>query len=143
MKVYSYLNFNGQAEEAIHFYQSILGGEIPGGMMYLKDMPDAPTLEENDKNRVLHVTLQLSKDQMIMASDTFPGLGAAYKQGNQCQVYLDLDSREKTKAVFEALSAGGEIDMPLEDTFWGSYFGSCTDRFGICWMVGFDQKEEE
>lgn len=143
MKVFTYLNFDGKAEEAIRFYQSILGGEFPNGFMYMGDMPDAPPMGEDDKKRVMHVTLQLSEDQYIMASDTFPDFGPPYKAGNQTSVYLDLSSKEEAKSVYDQLSKDGEILMPYEKTFWGSYFGNFTDKYGICWMVSYDLKEGE
>lgn len=143
MKIFTYLNFDGQAEEAMRFYQSILGGEFPDGFMYVGDMPDAPPMKEEDKNRVMHVTLQLSEDQRIMASDTFPGFGPPYQAGNQTSVYVDLPTKEAAKNAFDKLSKDGEIQMPFEKTFWGSYFGNFTDKYGICWMVSYDIKPGE
>lgn len=143
MRIFSYLNFDGNAEEAMRFYQSILGGEFPDGFMYMGDMPDGPPMSEEDKKRVMHTTLVLPNDLRIMGSDTFPGFGGPFKQGNQTQVYLDLDSMAETKRIFDQLSAGGEIEMPLEKTFWGSYFGNFTDKYGICWMVSYDLKSDE
>ncbi|MFC3878707.1 VOC family protein [Algoriphagus namhaensis] len=143
MNIYSYLTFDGQAEEAMKFYQSILGGEFPQGFMYMRDMPDAPPMSTEDGNRVMHATLQLSDTLRLMGSDTFPGFGGEYRQGNQAQVYLDLNSMDETKRVFDHLSADGQLEMPLEKTFWGSYFGSFTDKYGICWMVSYDLKPGE
>ncbi len=138
MKIFSYLNFDGNAEEAMRFYQSVLGGEFPNGFMYMGDMPDAPPMSESDKKRVMHATLQISEDLVIMGSDTFPGFGPAYKNGNQTHLYLDVPDRATADRVFGAFADGGQIEMPLEETFWGSYFGNVVDRFGIYWMISYD-----
>ncbi len=141
MKIFSYLNFDGNAEEAMKFYQSVLGGEFPNGFMYMGDMPDAPPMSDEDKKRVMHTTLQISEDLVIMGSDTFPGFGPPYQAGNQTHLYLDVPSREEADRVFGKFSEGGSVQMPLEDTFWGSYFGNVIDRFGILWMVSYDHSQ--
>ncbi|MDN3205923.1 VOC family protein [Algoriphagus sediminis] len=143
MKIFSYLNFDGKAEEAMKFYQSILGGEFPMGFMYMGDMPDGPPMSDEDKKRVMHVTLQLDDGLVLMGSDTFPGFGPPLQKGNQTHLYLDLPSKEAVDDAFGKLAEGGSIEMPLEETFWGSYFGNLTDKYGICWMLNYDLKKEE
>ncbi len=91
----------------------------------------------------MHVTLQLSDNQKLMASDIIPSLGHELKLGNQTNVSLNMDSKANASEVFEKLSAGGSVEMPFQKVFWGAYFGNLTDKYGIGWMVNYDLKEGE
>lgn len=135
-----YLNFDGQAETAMNFYKSVFGGQFNGdGIMRMSDVsaPDMPELTEEEKNRVMHVSLPLGNGQVLMASDILPSVGHRLTVGNNSYISLFPDSREEADRLFNALSEGGEIEMPMKDQFWGDYFGSFKDKFGVCWMVDY------
>lgn len=131
--IHPYLNFNGQAEEAFNFYKSILGGEF---LMFQRmgDMPDAD-IPENEKNLVMHVALPINEHTILMASDCSSAMKV--NAGNNLYININAESREDADYLFNGLSAGGTIEMPMEDMFWGDYFGSFKDKFGVMWMINF------
>lgn len=135
-----YLTFNGNCEEAFNFYKSVFGGEFPyiGRFGEMPPGPDGKTASPEDANRIMHVSLPISKETMLMGSDTGGEWASNYKEGNNFAISVSADSREEADKFFEGLSAGGQVTMPMGDTFWGSYFGMFTDKFGINWMVGYD-----
>lgn len=127
-----YLAFNGNCEDAVHFYQKVLGGEVQ--ILHFKDAPPNPEFPVQDhlKNLVLHA--ELRKDgHIIRFSDTFPGV--PFIPGNTVSFSMEFETAEETKDVFEALSSGGEIEMELQKTFFSPLYGKCTDKFGIHWQV--------
>lgn len=140
MEIHAYLTFDGQAEEACRFYATALGAEMTEVHRF-GSMPtgDGPELTEEQKNRVMHVGLNLAKGQMLMASDTLEGMSPPHVAGNNVSISFHPSSREQADSVFGALAEGGTVTMPLADQFWGDYFGSLTDRFGIHWMVNFSE----
>lgn len=131
-----YLNFDGQAEEAFNFYKSVFGGEF-AVLMRMTDAPGTENLPENEKNRLMHVALPLNDTTILMASDCVPSAGHILKPGNNMYININTDSREEADRLFNGLSAGGEIEMPMEDMFWGDYFGSFKDKYQIQWMINF------
>ncbi|MBL7842788.1 MAG: VOC family protein [Cyclobacteriaceae bacterium] len=142
-RVSTYLNFTNQTEEAFLFYQSIFGGEFIGGIQRFGDMPPTegmPTLPEKDKNLVLHMALPILGGYLLMGSDAPESMGFHVNLGNNMHINLETDTREETDRLFNALADGGNITMPLQDMFWGDYFGSCTDKFGVQWMVNCASK---
>ncbi len=134
MKLNPYLNFDGNAEEAFRFYQSVFGGEL-----FVQRMDSVPGMEipDSEKNRAMHVSLPIGKGQHLMASDCLPSQGHVLNMGNNNYISVSPDSREEADRIFNGLSAGGKVEMPMEDMFWGDYFGSFTDKFGVCWMINF------
>jgi len=131
-----YLNFDGQAEEAFNFYKSIFGGEF----IFLKKIGDAPDSEqfsEEERNRVMHVALPINEHTILMASDCVPSAGHVLNSGNNIYINISAESREEADRLFSGLSNGGTIEMPMEDQFWGDYFGSFKDKFEIQWMINF------
>ena len=135
MQINPYLNFDGNAHEAFLFYQSVFGGEL-----FIQTMGDAPgneNLSEDEKNRAMHVSLPLTNGQHLMASDCLPSQGHVLIIGNNNHISVSPDSREEAKKLFDGLSAGGQIEMPLDDMFWGDYFGSFTDKYGVKWMINY------
>lgn len=134
-----YLNFNGQAEEAFRFYQSVLGGEL--FIQYMKDIPGNDALPDHEKNAVMHVGIPLGNGQHLMASDCVESQGQTLIMGNNNYISLTPDSREEADRIFNGLSAGGVIEMPMEDMFWGDYFGSFKDKFGVHWMINFPTQQ--
>ena len=134
MKVHPYLNFDGNAEEAFLFYRSVFGGEFVANMK-MSGVPDGHTLSDEDQNRTMHIALPIGNDTLLMASDTVPSAGQTLQQGSQTYIMLSPETKSEADRLFNGLSNGGEIEMKMEDTFWGDYFGSFIDKFGIRWMV--------
>lgn len=130
-----YLNFDGNAEEAFRFYQGVFGGEL--SIRKMNEMPGSENLPEAEKNRVMHASIPLGKGQFLMASDCLPSAGHVLKRGNNNYISITPDSREEADRLFNGLSAGGKIEMPMADMFWGDYFGSFEDKFGVYWMINF------
>lgn len=135
-----YLMFNGTCEEAFLFYKSVFGGDFP----YIGKFKDAPAeegevLSEEALNRIMHVSLPIGSS-ILMGSDTHPRYGDV-SFGDNFSVSINAESREDADKIFNGLSAGGKVEMPMNDTFWGSYFGMFKDKFGINWMVSFDKNE--
>jgi len=135
-KMNPYLNFDGKAEEAFNFYKSVFGGEFTG-LHKMADAPGTEGLPENEKNRVMHVGLPISGETILMASDIIPSAGHTLKEGNNVHISLHPDSREEADRLFNGLSAGGQVEMPLQDTFWGAYYGNFRDKYGINWMINY------
>lgn len=134
-KMNPYLNFDGNAEEAFTFYKSVFGGEFLGDIYRMNGAPGSENLPENERNRVMHIALPIDQHTTLMASDIIPSAGHVLKEGNNVQLSLHPETREEADRLFNALSAGGQVEMPLEDTFWGAYYGAFTDKFGIKWMI--------
>lgn len=136
--VSTYLNFPRETETAFNFYKSVFGTEFSdGGFRRFGDMPPQegmPPLPEEDKNLVLHVGLPILGGYMLMGSDAPESMGFSITMGNNSYICLAPDTRAETKSLFDALSTGGTIEMELQEMFWGSYFGSCIDKFGVKWM---------
>jgi len=130
-----YLNFDGQAEEAIEHYKSVLGGQFIGPIRKMSSGPGMKDLPENEKNRVLHASLMINKHLTIMVSDIIPSVGHRLAVGNNNYIYLNVDNRVEADRIFGDLSQEGSIEMEMEETFWGAYFGSFRDKFGIHWMI--------
>ena len=140
----TYLNFPRNTEAAFNFYKSVFGGEFTNdGIARFSDIPPAdgnPPLPEADKNLVMHVELSIVGGHMLMGSDAPESMGFKINFGNNVSINLEPDTRTETKKLFEALSAGGKITMELQDMFWGAYFGSCTDKFGVQWTFNCVEK---
>ena len=132
----TYLNFDGNCREAFEFYRSVFGGEFSIFQAF-RDGPGDMGLPEEELDNVMHVSLPVG-DSVLMGSDMPSGFGPPHVAGNNFSVSVSLDTREETDRLFAALSDGGAVTMPLQDMFWGSYFGSCTDKFGINWQVNFE-----
>jgi uncharacterized glyoxalase superfamily protein PhnB/uncharacterized protein YndB with AHSA1/START domain len=137
-RVSTYLNFPGKTEEAFNFYKKVFKSEFSGkGIQRFGDIPSStghPPIAESDKKLILYIELPILGGHVLMATDSPESMGFHLKHGDNMHINLEPDSREETKRLFEELSAGGNVTMPLEDMFFGAYFGSCTDRFGINWM---------
>lgn len=137
-----YLNFDGNTEEAFNFYKSVFGGEFMGGINRFKDMPEGDKLPENERERIMHIALPIGTGNVLMGSDMVPSMGHSLSVGNNYHITIQPDSKEEADRLFEGLSAGGKVTMPLEDTFWGAYFGMFTDKFGIQWMVNYSYEQK-
>jgi PhnB protein len=135
-----YIHFNGDAEEAFTFYRSVFGGEFIKIMRY-KDLssPEYP-VAENDANRLMHIALPIGKSNMLMGSDVLEIMGQVTENDNRNTISISAESREEADKLFNGLSDGGKIEMPITDGPFGAYFGMFADKYGIEWMVNFDPK---
>jgi PhnB protein len=142
--VSTYLNFERDTEAAFNFYKSIFGGEFFGeGIMRMGDVPPQdgmPPLSDEDQNLVMHVELKILGGHSMMGTDAPESMGFKLNKGNNMHINLQPDTREETNRLFEALSDGGQVTMELQDMFWGDYFGSCIDKYGVHWMFNCGEK---
>lgn len=138
INIIPYLTFNGNTEEAFNYYQSVLGGEIVS-LSRFKDAPplDGVEMTEESLNLVMNAVYVINDHITIMASDGHPSFDEV-PFGQNISLAITAESKEEVDTFFKGLSEGGIITMPLEDTFWGAYFGMCEDKFGINWMINFD-----
>ena len=136
-RVSTYLNFPRATEEAFLFYRSVFQSEFSAPIFRFKDAPPCPgtpPLAEADRDLVMHVELPILAGHVIMGTDAPESMGFSVTPGNNVYINLEPDTRAETERLFHALAEGGTIEMPLQDMFWGAYFGSIVDRFGIRWM---------
>lgn len=140
-KLNPYLNFDGKAEEAFHFYKTVFGGEFLGDVYKIGNAPGCEHLSEEEKNRVMHIALPIGGD-LLMASDIIPSMGHSLAQGNNHYVSIFPDSRAQADEFFQKLSEGGQVEMPIEDQFWGDYYGSLTDKYGVKWMINYNEANQ-
>jgi PhnB protein len=134
-----HINFNGNAEEAFTFYKSVFGGEF-AKVMRFKDLSNPGfTLAENEANKIMHIALPIGKN-ILMGNDIPEFMGRVNENENRSKITISAESKEEAEKLFNGLSAGGQIEMPIADSPWGSYFGMFRDKFGIEWMVDFDPK---
>jgi PhnB protein len=135
-----HINFNGNAEEAFTFYKSVFGGEF-ARVVRLKDLASAEfPVTEADENKIMHIALPIGKSNVLMGNDVPEFLGKVNEKENRSKISISAESKEEADKLFNGLSAGGEIEMPILDSPWGSYFGMFRDKYGIEWMVDFDPK---
>lgn len=142
-----YINFDGNTEEAFNFYKSVFGGEFVMVMRYgempgCDEMPADKQISEADKGKIVHIALPIGKGNVLMGTDALESMGQKLIEGNNFSISVSTDSKEETDQIFNALSEGGKTEMPLADTFWGSYFGMLQDKFGIRWMVSNEQNSK-
>lgn len=144
MAGFTYINFDGQAEEAFTFYKDVFGVEFESPISRFGDMPPEegqPPLTEDDKKLVLNVGLLINGDHLLMGSDVPSFMGEGLVVGTNVYIGLGPDTRAEADRLFAALSDGGKVEMQMADMFWGDYFGSFTDKFGVQWMVSTSAKE--
>jgi PhnB protein len=139
-KVQTYLNFNGNTEEAFNFYRSIFGGEF-SAVMRFKEMAasgmegcEGGPLSAEDGEKIMHIALPVD-DSVIMATDALESVGQSLTFGNNSYIYIETETKAEADRLFEALSGGGSVEMQIADTFWGDYFGSLKDKFAVQWMI--------
>ncbi len=145
-RVTTYLNFGRNTEEAFTYYKSVFGGKFNDpGISRFADVPrpkELPPLADDDKRLVMHVELPITGGHVLMGTDAPESMGFKLVQGNNVSINLEPDSREETRRLFDKLSSGGKVTMELQDMFWGDYYGSCVDKFGVQWMFNCREKEE-
>ncbi|WP_290790201.1 VOC family protein [Flavihumibacter sp. UBA7668] len=133
-----HINFNGNAEEAFTFYKSVFGGEF-AKLVRLKDLASAEfPVAEKEENKIMHIALPIGKSNLLMGNDVPEFLGKVNENENRSKISISAESKEEADKLFNGLSAGGQIEVPMADSPWGSYFGMFRDRFGIEWMVDYD-----
>lgn len=132
-----HINFNGNAQEAFNFYKSVFGGEF-ATIMRLKDLssPDFP-VDEKDADKIMHIELPIGKN-VLMGNDIPESMGKVNENENRSKISIAAESKEEADQLFNGLSAGGQVEFPIGDSPWGSYFGMFRDKFGIEWMVDFN-----
>lgn len=132
-----YLTFAGVCEEAFNFYKSVFGGEFTYVGRFSEMPPqEGYSIPEADKNKIMHISLPISKETILMGCDEWE---SKTRYGDSISLSISSDSKEDADRLFEQLSAGGNATMPMNQTFWGDYFGMCTDKFGISWMIGYNK----
>ena len=133
-----HINFNGNAEEAFTFYKSVFGGEF-AKVMRFKDLAGTDfKVAENEENKIMHIALPIGKYNMLMANDVPEIMGKTNENENRSKIVITAESKEEADKLFNGLSAGGQIEMPVGDSPWGTYFGMFRDKYGIEWMIDFD-----
>jgi PhnB protein len=136
-RVSTYLNFMGDAEEALDFYRTIFDTDYLTPIARMADLPwpsDGPQLAEDERNKIMHAELAILAGHVIMATDMLKSLGHERRLGNNMTINLELEDRKETERLFGLLSEGGQDISGLAEMPWGAYWGTCQDRFGIRWM---------
>ncbi|MCW3089905.1 MAG: glyoxalase [Ferruginibacter sp.] len=134
-----YLNFNGNTEAAFNFYKSVFGGEFVT-LQRFKDTPHGESMSAEDKEKIMHIALPIGEGTILMATDALESMGQKVNPGDNFSLAISPESEEEANRFFNSLSEGGKVTMPLEKMFWGAYFGMLTDKYGIQWMVNYDEK---
>jgi PhnB protein len=137
-----YIHFNGNAEEAFAFYKSVFGGDF-AMVMRFKDLTFEGSIATDDEaNKIMHIALPIGKHNILMGSDTPAALGTHNENETRSKISISAESKAEADQLFNGLSAGGQVEMPIQDSPWGSYFGMFRDKFGIEWMVDFDPRHK-
>lgn len=137
-KINPYLNFPGTTEEAFNFYKSVFGGEFLM-IMRFGETPDADKMPDEIKDKIMHVSLPIGNGNILMGTDAMEELGHKITVGTNFHLTVHTESKEEADKLYSALSINGKIAQPMADQFWGDYFGMLTDKFGIQWMISFNQ----
>lgn len=135
-----YLNFNGNTEEAFNFYREVFGGEFIT-LQRFKDTPEADKLSEQEQEKIMHIALPLGKGNILMATDALESMNQKLQQGNNFYICISAETEAEADDVFNSLSQGGKVEMDLQKTFWGAYFGMLKDKFGVQWMVDHSREQ--
>lgn len=136
-----HINFNGNAEEAFLFYKSVFGGEFTKIFRFKDLASDEFPVAEHEANKIMHIALPIGTST-LMANDVPEILGRTNENENRSKIVVSVESKEEADKIFNGLSVGGNIEMPISDTPWGSYFGMFRDKYGIEWMVDFDPNQK-
>ncbi|MDP4239580.1 MAG: VOC family protein [Bacteroidota bacterium] len=137
-----YLSFNGKCEEAFNFYKSVFGGKFLVVKRF-KEMPENPNcpISASEKEKIMHISLPISKETVLFGCDSLQAFEDTTVLGDNISLSIDTDSTDEATRIFNELSSGGNVTMPMEKTFWNAYYGMVTDKFGISWMVNYDLSE--
>src|SRR6218665_1182877 len=137
-QLHPYIHFNGNAEEAFTFYQSVFGGALTKTMRYKELASTEFQIPEKEANRLMHIALPIGKNSMLLGSDVLEMMGQVNENDNRNTISINADNREEAEKLFNGLSAGGQVEMPMADGPFGAYFGMFTDKFGVQWMVQYE-----
>ena len=136
LNINAYLHFMGKTEEAMNFYKSILGGEFTIFGRF-RDVPGAENMNPEDQKKIMHISLTTKNGIVIMATDSLESMGQQVNFGNNVHLCIQAESETEVDKLFAALSTGGKVEMPVNKTFWGAYFGMCQDKYGVQWMINY------
>src|SRR4030095_15780938 len=137
-----YLNFQGNTEEAFKFYKSVFGGEF-ASIQRFKDVPgEAGSVPENEKDKIMHIALPIGKSNVLMGTDELESKGQKLTQGSNFHLVVNTESEDEANRIFNGLSSGGKVTLPIGKAFWGAYFGMLIDKFGIRWMINYDESRQ-
>ena len=136
-----WINFNGNAEEAFQFYKSVFGGEFAKIVRFKELASDDFTVPENEAEKIMHISLPIGKNNVLIANDVPEFMGPVNENENRSKISISTDSREEADHIFNGLSAGGAIEGPIGDSPWGTYAGMFRDKYGIEWIVEFDPSD--
>lgn len=132
----TYFNFQGNTEEAMNFYKSIFGGEFTSFARF-KDTPGGENMPPHERDKIMNIILTTKNGAVLMGTDFLESMEQKVQLGNNIHLVIHTDTEEEVDSLFKALSTGGKVEMPVNKTFWGAYFGMCEDRFGIKWMLNY------
>ncbi len=132
-----YLNFPGNTEEAFNFYKSVFGGEF-SSLIRFKDTPEAARIPEEEAGKIMHIALPIGNGNVLMATDALESMGHKLSIGNNHHLSINTESKEEAIKLFNALADGGTVTIPLDNMFWGAFFGMLTDQFAVQWMINYD-----
>ncbi|MBO9571221.1 MAG: VOC family protein [Chitinophagaceae bacterium] len=131
-----YLHFNGNSEQAFSFYRSVFGGEFIAAQRY-RDMPGGDKMKAEDQEKMMHIAMNITPHTTLMGTDMLLKKDDDLKVGNNFHICIQAEDEKEANKLFQALSEDGKIEMPMNKTFWGAYFGMCQDKFGLFWMINF------
>lgn len=134
-----YLNFAGNTEQAFNFYRSVFGGEFVAVMRF-KDTPEASKVPASEQDMIMHISLPIGKNNILMGTDALESMGQKLSMGNNIHISISAGSEAEARKLLEGLAGGGKVTVPLEKMFWGAFFGMCLDQFGVSWMVSYDER---
>lgn len=141
--IFPFIHFNGNAEEAFLFYKSVFGGDFSTLIRYKEINFDSSFNAEKEAEKIMHIELPIHKHSVLMGSDTPEQLGKHSEMETRTKISISAESKEEADNIFKDLSKDGQIEMPIQDSPWGTYFGMFRDKFGIEWMIDFDPKKVE
>ncbi len=139
-RINPHINFNGNAEEAFNFYKSVFGGEFTNITRFKDIASDEFPVSEKEADKIMNIALRIYKSHVLLWNDVPESMGRTNENENRSKIMITTESREEADAIFTGLSAGGQIEMPLEENPWGSYFGMFRDKYGIEWIVDYDPR---
>jgi PhnB protein len=142
-KLNVYLNFAGNAEEAFNFYRSVFGKEFKSVERFMDIPVEGVDIPEKDQNKIMHISLPIGNEDLLMASDSLESLGQKLSIGNNVYISVHAESKEEADRIFTALSEGGTVEMPISYQPWGYYYGSFADKFGVMWMINFSEQDRK
>lgn len=137
----AYFNFPGNTEEAMLFYQSVMGGEVSTSRY--RDVPGGEKMAPDDQEKILHMALTTKGGVVIMATDSLASMKQTVSFGNNLHLCIQAESEKEVDKLFADLSAGGKVEMPVNKTFWGAYFGMCKDKYGVQWMINYTYQQQK